>query len=86
MARFSRRCLGCCGIRELTRLQESRGLSAAEAEKRITAQKPRRGIGNLAEEVDSKVVTAVIENNGSLDALKQQLSEKLVDPEAWYER
>jgi dephospho-CoA kinase len=70
----------------LTRLQDSRGLTAAEAGKRITAQKPRRGIGNLAEEVDSKVVTAVIENNGSLDALKQQLSEKLVDPQAWYER
>jgi dephospho-CoA kinase len=70
----------------LTRLQETRGLTAAEAEKRIDAQKPRRGIGNLAEEVDSKVVTAVIENNGSLDALKQQLSEKLMDPQAWYER
>ena len=70
----------------LDRLQENRGLSADESEKRIVAQQPRRGIGNLNDEVEAHVVTAVIDNNGSLEDLKQRLAEKLQDPSAWYSR
>lgn len=68
------------------RLQEHRGLSIEEATKRVAAQQSRRGIGNLQEEIDKKVVSAVIDNRGTLDDLKQQLAEKLHDPTAWYER
>jgi dephospho-CoA kinase len=68
----------------LRRLVESRGLSREEAENRIAAQTSRRGIGNLNNEVENKVVTAVIDNGGSLDDLKLALSEKLSDPIAWY--
>jgi dephospho-CoA kinase len=41
-----------------------------EAEKRVAAQLSD-GIGNLDEEVRNKVVTAVIDNGGSLDDLQQ---------------
>lgn len=68
----------------IQRLQENRGLSVEDSEKRIAAQQPRRGIGNLPKEVDDKVVTAVIDNRGSLEDLKQRLAEKLDDPTAWY--
>jgi dephospho-CoA kinase len=67
----------------LDRLMETRGLSKEEAEKRISAQESRRGIGNLQKEVDSKVVTAVIENNGTLDDLKQALQKALEDANSW---
>jgi dephospho-CoA kinase len=70
----------------MERLQQNRGLTESEAEQRIAAQQPRRGIGNLADEVDAGVVTAVIENNGSVEELKHQLAEKLVDARAWYAR
>ena len=67
----------------LERLQANRGMSAEEAAKRIAAQQPRRGIGNLQDEVNAKVVTAVIDNNGSLEDLKQRLVINLHDPNAW---
>jgi dephospho-CoA kinase len=70
----------------LDRIQENRGLSAQEAEKRIVAQQSRRGIGNLEDELAANVVTAVIDNTGSLEDLKQRLHEKLHDPNAWYQR
>lgn len=66
------------------RLQENRGLTVQDAEKRIAAQQPRRGIGNLEEEVANKVVSAVIDNRGSLEDLKERLAEKLIDKAAWY--
>jgi dephospho-CoA kinase len=68
----------------IARLQNKRGLSVVEAEKRILAQKGRRGIGNLQHEVDSGVVSAVIENDGTLEDLMKILAEKLPDSNAWY--
>jgi dephospho-CoA kinase len=68
----------------LARLVESRGLSKEEAEKRMAAQLSRRGIGNLDEEVRNKVVTAVIDNSGSLDDLQQALSQTLCNASTWY--
>jgi dephospho-CoA kinase len=68
----------------LDRLMESRGLSKEEAEKRVAAQLSRRGIGNLNEEVRNKVVTAVIDNSGSLDDLQQALSQTLGNASTWY--
>jgi dephospho-CoA kinase len=67
----------------LDRLMETRGLSKEEAEKRISAQESRRGIGNLQQEVDNKVVTAIIENQGTLDDLKQALQKALIDGSSW---
>ena len=67
----------------LKRLMETRGLSQDESEKRIQAQQTRRGIGNLDEEIQNKVVTNVIENNGSLDDLRNALKEALRDPKSW---
>jgi dephospho-CoA kinase len=67
----------------LERLMETRGLSQEEAEKRITAQDSRRGIGNLDEEVKTGVVSGVVENTGSLDDLKTALSNALKDPKSW---
>jgi dephospho-CoA kinase len=68
----------------LDRLMESRGLSKEEAEKRMAAQLSRRGIGNLDDEVRNKVVTAVIDNSGSLDDLQQALSQTLSNASTWY--
>ena len=68
----------------IQRLQANRGLSVEDAEKRIAAQQVRRGIGNLDEEVNNKVVSAVIDNRGSLEDLKQRLADKLNDRSAWY--
>lgn len=68
------------------RLQENRNLSAEEALKRIHAQQTRRGIGNLEQEVQKKIVTAVIDNSGSMEDLKQALAEKIDDEGAWYKR
>jgi dephospho-CoA kinase len=67
----------------LNRLMETRGLPQEEAEKRITAQDSRRGIGNLDEEISNGVVTGVIENKGSLDDLKQALGLALKDSRSW---
>lgn len=68
----------------LDRLQMNRGLTRDEAESRIVAQLPRRGIGNLQDEVASRAVTAVIVNDGTVEDLKLQLLKKLNDPNAWY--
>ena len=67
----------------LQRLMETRGLSQDESEKRIHAQQTRRGIGNLEEEIQNKVVTKVIENDGSLEDLRNALAEALRDPKSW---
>jgi dephospho-CoA kinase len=69
-----------------TRLQQNRGLSVVEADKRIDAQQPRRGIGNLATEVSNNVVTAIIDNGGTEEELTSVLQNKLDDPSAWYSR
>jgi dephospho-CoA kinase len=68
------------------RLQNNRGLNMEEATKRIDAQISRRGIGNLQEEVDAGILSAVILNDGTLEDLKALLSKKLYDPNAWYQR
>ena len=67
----------------LRRLMETRGLSQDESEKRIQAQQSRRGIGNLEEEIQNKVVTNVIENSGSLEDLRNALEVALRDPKSW---
>ena len=46
------------------RLIEYRSFTREDAEKRIEAQKSRRGIGNVEEEVKNGVVTAIIEIQG----------------------
>lgn len=68
----------------LDRLMENRDLSEEEAEKRMGAQSSRRGIGNLKEEVKNKVVTSVVQNDGSLDDLTKALAEMLSDEATWY--
>ncbi len=67
----------------LQRLMETRGLSEEESLKRMEAQVSRRGIGNLEEEIQNKVVTNVIENSGSLDELRKVLEGALCDPKSW---
>ena len=67
----------------IDRLMEFRAFSQQDAEQRIDAQQGRRGIGNLDQEVQDGVVTAVIENTGDLDALKASLLEKLNDSNSW---
>ncbi|KAG7362194.1 dephospho-CoA kinase [Nitzschia inconspicua] len=67
----------------LQRLMETRGLSQEEAEKRMNAQQSRRGIGNLQQEVESGVVTGIIENKVGLDELTLSLSKALDDPMFW---
>mmetsp|Transcript_11903 Transcript_11903/g.16899 ORF Transcript_11903/g.16899 Transcript_11903/m.16899 type:complete len:279 (-) Transcript_11903:1531-2367(-) len=67
----------------LDRLVSNRDLSTEEAQKRMDAQATRRGVGNLAEEVENGVVTCVIENKGSIEDLTTSLEEALCDPTAW---
>ena len=67
----------------IQRLVEYRSFTEDDAKKRIEAQKTRRGIGNVEKEVEDGVVTAVIENTGGLEALKEKLLEKLNDSNAW---
>jgi len=66
------------------RLMENRSLTKEEAEKRIEAQSSRRGIGNIDEEIKKSVVTATIDNSGSLSDLKESLSIRLADETSWY--
>lgn len=68
------------------RLVENRSFTKEDAEKRMEAQKTRRGIDNVDEEVKNGVVTAIIENTGGVDELKAALLEKLEDPNAWKNR
>jgi dephospho-CoA kinase len=68
----------------LERLQTQRGLTAADAKTRIEAQKVRRGIGNLQQEVDAGVVSCVIRNSASADELKAQLAKALKNSSCWY--
>lgn len=67
----------------LERLVADRGFSKDEAQKRINAQEPRRGIGNLDEEVANGIVTRVIENIGTEQELQETLQQALQDPTAW---
>ena len=67
----------------MERLMETRGLSKEEAQKRISAQESRRGIGNLDMEISNGIVTGVIKNEGGLDELKGALSSALTDPQYW---
>ena len=67
----------------LERIMARNNLSREEAEKRIIAQESRRGIGNLEEEKEKGKITAIIENNGTLDDLKEALQNTLSDPKSW---
>ena len=68
----------------IQRLVESRGMTDEDAKSRIQAQKHRRGVENLQEEIQQGVVSAVIENSGTLDDLKTALAEKLGDSSSWF--
>lgn len=59
------------------RLVETRNLTEEEAEKRINYQLSSRGIGNIDEEAKNRVITAVIDNNGSLEDLKGKIENEL---------
>lgn len=65
------------------RLVESRGMSEEDALKRIEAQKPRRGIGNLESEVEKGFVTAVIDNDGALFDLQEALEKAMANPKSF---
>jgi len=65
------------------RLNEHRGLVIQDAIQRITSQRMRRGIGNPDEELQNGVVTAIIENNGSIELFKQFLAKTWEDPSSW---
>lgn len=67
----------------LERLVSNRNFTEEEAQKRIDAQEPRRGIGNLNDEVEKGVVTRVIENVGNEQDLQDSLHQALQDPTAW---
>ena len=68
----------------LSRLQEHRNMARDEALQRIEAQKSRRGMANLQDEIDKGIVSAVVDNSGDVEALKRILEEKLNDESAWY--
>jgi len=68
----------------LERLESQRGFTANEAKQRIDSQQSRRGIGNLQEEVDNGVVSCVIVNDGTRDALRAKLANALCDDGCWY--
>ena len=68
----------------LARLEKFRNMPRDEALQRIEAQKPRRGMDNLQEEIESGLVSAVVENSGNTEDLKRILLEKLNDDKAWY--
>ena len=68
----------------LSRLQEHRNMARDEALQRIEAQKSRRGMDNLQDEIDKGIVSAVVDNSGDVEALKRILEEKLNDESAWY--
>jgi dephospho-CoA kinase len=67
----------------LRRLMETRGLSQEEAEKRITAQESRRGMGTFQQELDSGVITGVIENKGGLEELTVTMKDALENKAFW---
>ena len=69
----------------LRRLVETRGLSEAEAAKRIDAQESRRGMGptGLADEQRRGTVQSVVSNDGSRSDLERALRRALDDPACW---
>ena len=70
----------------LERLKEFRNMGHDEALQRIEAQKSRRGMGNLQQEMEKGIVSAVVDNSGDVEDLKKILREKLNDKSAWYAR
>jgi dephospho-CoA kinase len=68
------------------RLMENRGLTREDAEKRISAQANRRGIGqdSLASDISAGIVSGTITNDGDISALQSELLRSLNDPSAWY--
>mmetsp|Transcript_9237 Transcript_9237/g.22686 ORF Transcript_9237/g.22686 Transcript_9237/m.22686 type:complete len:338 (+) Transcript_9237:104-1117(+) len=69
----------------LRRLVETRGLSEAEAAKRIDAQASRRGMSaaGLDAERTAGTVQTVVHNDGSLADLEGSLRRALDDPACW---
>ena len=68
------------------RLVAYRKFTVEEAEKRIKAQESRRGIGNVDEEFEKGVVTAIIENTGDVEQLKLSLLANLNNDASWKRR
>eukprot|EP00816_Leptocylindrus_hargravesii_P010152 CAMPEP_0196819264 /NCGR_PEP_ID=MMETSP1362-20130617/69784_1 /TAXON_ID=163516 /ORGANISM="Leptocylindrus danicus, Strain CCMP1856" /LENGTH=237 /DNA_ID=CAMNT_0042197681 /DNA_START=55 /DNA_END=768 /DNA_ORIENTATION=- len=67
----------------ISRMVEYRKMSANDAALRIDAQELRRGIGNLEDEVNAGVVSAVVENVGDIDDLSGALRKAWDDPSSW---
>ena len=67
----------------IERLVSHRNFTKEEAQKRIDAQEPRRGIGNLQDEVQNGVVTKVFQNTKTEQDLQEALLQALQDPLAW---
>ena len=67
----------------LQRLIQKRNLSQEDALERIRAQSCRRGIGNLAEEIEMGTVTGVIPNDGGEEQLWDGMKSALVDVNYW---
>jgi len=65
------------------RLVSDRGMTLEDALLRMEAQQSRRGIGNLEKEVQTGVVTAIVDNDGSLEDLTNALETALKDPSSW---
>eukprot|EP00978_Attheya_sp_CCMP212_P005861 scaffold13078_cov48-Attheya_sp.AAC.2 len=65
------------------RLVSDRGMTLEDALLRMEAQQSRRGIGNLEKEVQNGVVTAIVDNDGSLEDLTNALKTALKDPSSW---
>lgn len=68
----------------LKRLEQHRQMAPDVALQRIEAQQSRRGMGNLQQEIEKGVVSAVVDNSGNVEDLKQILRKKLNDENAWY--
>ena len=69
------------------RLTSDRGMDGQDADARIEAQNSRRGIGNLNEETrKGGCVKCVIDNDGTIDELRERLRGALYDPESWGEK
>ena len=66
-----------------SRLVSNRNISQSDALTRIKAQESRRGIANLEEEIEKKEVNCVIENNGTMEDLTENLKNTWLDSRSW---
>jgi dephospho-CoA kinase len=69
----------------LQRLIEQRGLRREDAEQRINSQQQTRRIAeqHVPSLIQQRIMTAVIDNNGSLEDLKRNLEQALESATSW---